>query len=267
MQSQIATSGPQQSTYQAALNNWLNDPLLQLALVTYTMTPSPTTSSQIPTPAFTPTPTTSSQIPAPTPTPTTSSQIPAPTPTPTTSSQIPAPTPTPTTSSQIPAPTPTPTPTTVASNQTQPPAGSNDPQTQAAQAVFAQINQERAGANLPALQWSSQLVQSAHSHNLVMQQANQLSHQLPNEPDFGTRISNAGFKWTQAAENIAMSGGNTTDTPTVISTNLNQSMFNEQPPDDGHRLNILSTNTFIGIDVVIDTQHNNLWITEDFAKP
>jgi uncharacterized protein YkwD len=133
----------------------------------------------------------------------------------------------------------------------------------AAQAVFAQINQERASQGLPALQWSNALVQSAHNHNLMMQQDNQLSHQLTGEPALGTRITNVGITWQQAAENIGVGGGN----PTTAATGLNTDMFNEKPPDDGHRLNILSTNTLVGIDVFVDTTHNKVWLTEDFAKP
>ncbi len=160
----------------------------------------------------------------------------------------------------------TPIPSVVSSPVSTPVSG-NDPQSQAAQAVFAQINQERASAGLPAFQWSTQLVQSAHNHNLAMQQTNQFSHQVTGEAPIGDRVTAVGITWSQAAENIAESSGNTTDSPAVISTNLNQGMFNEQPPDDGHRLNILSTNTLIGVDVLVDTQSNTLWLTEDFAKP
>ncbi len=85
---------------------------------------------------------------------------------------------TPTSIPQTPSATPTSIPQTPSATPTSSSTGS-DPQAQAAQAVFAQINQERAGANLPALQWSTQLVQSAHNHNLAMQQANQL---LPPAP-------------------------------------------------------------------------------------
>jgi uncharacterized protein YkwD len=188
------------------------------------------------------------------------------TPTPTLPSQpttvVPTIPPQPTVAPTIPYIPPAPTPTT-------PPVsggggnGGGTATQQAAQAVFAQINQERASMGLPPFQWSNQLVQSAHTHNLTMQQANQLSHQLPSEPDFGTRITNAGVHWSMAAENIGVGGGD----PTSAATGLNQLMFDEKPPNDGHRVNILSSNTMIGIDVLVDTQHNKVWLTEDFAKP
>jgi uncharacterized protein YkwD len=41
-------------------------------------------------------------------------------------------------------------------------------------------------------------------------------------------------------------------------------MFAEQPPDDGHRLNILSSNTNLGVDVYVDAK-GQVWLTEDFA--
>jgi uncharacterized protein YkwD len=42
-------------------------------------------------------------------------------------------------------------------------------------------------------------------------------------------------------------------------------MFNEKPPNDGHRQNLLSkTFTHIGIDVVRDS-HGTVWLTQDFT--
>ncbi|MBV9257033.1 MAG: hypothetical protein JO215_03335 [Ktedonobacteraceae bacterium] len=42
-------------------------------------------------------------------------------------------------------------------------------------------------------------------------------------------------------------------------------MFNEKPPDDGHRQNILSGSNIIGIDVVVNPRTSQVWLTEDFA--
>jgi uncharacterized protein YkwD len=43
-------------------------------------------------------------------------------------------------------------------------------------------------------------------------------------------------------------------------------MMAEQPPNDGHRRNILNTGfNLIGIDVLIDSK-NQVWLTEDFAQ-
>jgi uncharacterized protein YkwD len=97
-----------------------------------------------------------------------------------------------------------------------------------------------------------------------MMAANQLSHQLPNEPAIGTRISQEGVNWTFVAENI----GESSDYlhPTDAAPALDQDMLNEKPPDDGHRQNIFSKAAIIGIDVLVDTQNKEIWLTEDFAR-
>ena len=44
-------------------------------------------------------------------------------------------------------------------------------------------------------------------------------------------------------------------------------MYNEKPPDDGHRRNILSkTYVDVGIDVISDSVHGKAHIT-DFGRP
>lgn len=168
--------------------------------------------------------------------------------------------------SHLPTPTPTPLvqPKPASSSSGSGQTGATSGVSQAANAVFNQINAARAQAGLPALQWSNLLVNSAHKHNLAMMAGNQLSHQLPNEPELGTRISQAGVSWTFAAENI----GESSDYlhPTTAATSLDQAMLNEKPPDDGHRQNILSNATIIGVDVLIDTQNQEVWLTEDFAR-
>jgi uncharacterized protein YkwD len=60
-----------------------------------------------------------------------------------------------------------------------------------------------------------------------------------------------------------------TDTSSAIAqmaVALTQSMLNEKPPDDGHRLNILSsTFTHVGIAVVRDSS-GTVWLTQDFSN-
>ena len=114
------------------------------------------------------------------------------------------------------------------------------------------LNAERAANHLPALGWSTALVSSARRHNLTMAAANVLSHQLPGEPVFSTRISQAGVHWHAAAENI----GWTTDRSSAGANSLETAMYGERPPNDGHRLNILSTAVhYVGIDTYIDAAH------------
>lgn len=135
-------------------------------------------------------------------------------------------------------------------------------ETAAAQSVFALLNSERAAHHLPALVWSTALVSSARRHNVAMAQANTMSHQLPGEAVFSTRISQAGVPWHCVAENI----GWTTNRTPAGANGLETAMYDEKAPDDGHRQNILSTSThYVGIDTLIDATTGKLWLTQDFA--
>lgn len=135
-------------------------------------------------------------------------------------------------------------------------------ETAAATSVMRMLNAERVANHLPVLGWSPAMVNSARRHNLTMASANLLSHQLPGEAVFSTRISQAGVAWHSAAENIGWTTARTTDG----ANGLQAAMYNEKAPNDGHRLNILSTSVrFVGIDVLIDTRTGKLWLTEDFA--
>ena len=170
-------------------------------------------------------------------------------------SSRPAPTHTTTTSS---APHTTSAPPTSAA-----PAGIVDEPSYAT-AVLNMLNSERASHGLPVLVSNSKLVCSAYHHNLNMAAANTMSHQLPGEPDVGARESACGYTWTRWAENIGWS----TDLSVNGATSLETEMYNEVPPNDGHRLNILSPNlTQIGVSVIIDNTHHKVWLTEDFGTP
>lgn len=132
----------------------------------------------------------------------------------------------------------------------------------AANATLSMLNQERSANGLPALRMSTALISSARRHNLTMAAANTLSHQLPGEPVFSTRISQAGVNWHSAAENI----GYTTNKTTAGAQSLESAMYNEVAPNDGHRRNILSSSlSWVGIDIYIDSRTGKLWLTEDFA--
>ena len=138
----------------------------------------------------------------------------------------------------------------------------------AAAQVLALINQSRATAGLPALTVTSGLEASSSAHNLLMADGCGLSHQCPGEPAIGGRETAAGVHWTAAGENIG-DGGPVADTSAAIAqmtVGLTQSMLNEQPPNDGHRMNILSTAfTHIGIAVYRDGS-GTVWLTQDFSN-
>jgi uncharacterized protein YkwD len=134
--------------------------------------------------------------------------------------------------------------------------------------VLALINQARTQVGLPALSFSSGLDQSASQHNSTMASGCGLSHQCPGEPAIGDRETAAGVHWTAAGENIGEEGP-VSDTTTAIAqaaVALTQDMLNEQPPNDGHRLNILSTSyAHIGI-AVLRGSDGTVWLTQDFSN-
>jgi uncharacterized protein YkwD len=134
--------------------------------------------------------------------------------------------------------------------------------------VLALINGARSAAGLPALTITSGLEATSSAHNSLMASGCGLSHQCLGEPAIGDRETAAGIHWTAAGENIG-DGGPVADTTTAITqivVTLTQDMLNEQPPDDGHRLNILSTSfTHIGI-AVHRSSSGTVWLTQDFSN-
>jgi uncharacterized protein YkwD len=138
----------------------------------------------------------------------------------------------------------------------------------AATQVLALINQARSGVGLAPLTVTSGLQASSSAHNLKMAGGCGLSHQCPGEAAIGDRETAAGVHWTAAGENIG-EGGPVADTDSAIAqmaVGLTQSMLDEQPPNDGHRMNILSTSfTHIGIAVYRDGS-GTVWLTQDFSN-
>jgi uncharacterized protein YkwD len=171
-------------------------------------------------------------------------------------------------SRRTPAPAASAQPTPAAAASVTPPAGQSASLSAAAQQVLALINQARAQAGLPAYTVTAGLNTSAGRHNAVMAAGCGLSHQCPGEPALGARETAAGVHWTAAGENIG-EGGPVAGTEAAIAqmaVGLTQSMLDEKPPDDGHRLNILSPAfTHIGIAVFRDSS-GTVWLTQDFSN-
>ncbi len=131
-----------------------------------------------------------------------------------------------------------------------------------AAAVQSELNSERHDHGLPALKANSHLVTAAHGHNVQMAKANLLSHRCKSEPALGTRLTKAGYRWKAAAENI----GWTWPSTQAGLVALQQRMYHEKPPNDGHRRNMLSrAYNELGVDVHIDSAHHKVWLTIDFG--
>ncbi len=131
-------------------------------------------------------------------------------------------------------------------------------------AVVNLLNKERAAHHLKPVAGRTKLVRSARSHNLAMARANTMSHQVRGEQSLGSRETAAGYKWTWAGENI----GWNSDMSAAGVLMLEKVMYNELPPNDGHRLNILNKHfTNVGVDVYLDRAHHKVWLTVDFGRP
>jgi uncharacterized protein YkwD len=126
------------------------------------------------------------------------------------------------------------------------------------------LNRERAQFHLAPLASAPQLRASARYHNVNMARANAMSHQLSGEPSVGSRETMYRYWWRACGENIAWNSDMTLNGATYLQ-NL---MFNERAPNDGHRLNILNKSfRNLGVDVYMDKAHHKMWITIDFGTP
>ena len=132
-----------------------------------------------------------------------------------------------------------------------------------ANAVLDELNSERAAHGLSALKLNSKLVDSAHTHNLAMAKADTLSHKLNGEADLGSRVSAAGYHWSMVGENIAYNSSQSESGVLAVQ----KAMYDEKPPNDGHRQNILNSKFVdVGIDVINDSEHGKVWLVTDFGS-
>jgi uncharacterized protein YkwD len=119
------------------------------------------------------------------------------------------------------------------------------------QFFFDSANRERAAQQLPPLKWNSALAEAARHHALLMAKQDDLSHQLPGEPSLAQRAGQAGARFSEIGENIAVG-------PHAHSIHTG---WMHSP---GHRANILDAHfTALGVGVVED--NGRLWAVEDFS--
>ncbi|HEY3993248.1 MAG TPA: CAP domain-containing protein [Ktedonobacteraceae bacterium] len=131
------------------------------------------------------------------------------------------------------------------------------------QQLFALINHDRASQSLYAYTLNSTMSGGALLHSKKMAVCG-MSHQCPGEASPCQRVSNEGISWTSCGENVGYTSPNPTDWSGV--EKIEQAMLAEQPPDDGHRLNLLNSSYHrIGVGIYIDSK-GLVWITEDFAS-
>jgi uncharacterized protein YkwD len=180
-----------------------------------------------------------------------------PTATPTTSPTTSAPTAGPTTAPGTPEPTATARPTTPAPTKPTPSPTTAPPTGNAAleAAVVDLVNARRAEKGCPAVESHDKLTAAARAHSADMAARNYFSHNTLEGVQFGTRISNAGYKFASAGENIAK--GQKTPADVMKS-------WMDSP---GHKANILNCGfKHLGVGVAADSYGSLVW-TQDFASP
>ena len=119
------------------------------------------------------------------------------------------------------------------------------------QFFFDSANRERLAQQLPPLKWNSELAEAARQHALLMAKQDDLSHQLPGEPPLAQRAGEAGARFSEIGENIAVG-------PRV------QSIHTGWMHSPGHRANILDLHfTALGVGVIED--NGQLYAVEDLS--
>jgi uncharacterized protein YkwD len=133
--------------------------------------------------------------------------------------------------------------------------------------ALAHINSARTANGLAALTLSAALSKASEAHNALMVGGCGLSHQCPGEASLGDRFTAAGVSWSAAGENIGQ--GNAADTTASIvaaANGLTDLMLAEQPPNDGHRKNLLNpAYKRIGLAVTRGSD-GRVWFTQDFVN-
>ncbi|PRY19994.1 CAP domain-containing protein [Pseudosporangium ferrugineum] len=117
------------------------------------------------------------------------------------------------------------------------------------------VNVERAKAGCPAVTADDRLTAAARGHSADMAARDYFSHTTPEGVQFATRITEAGYRWSGAGENIAKGQR----TPADVMTSWMAS--------SGHKANILNCGfKNLGVGVAADAQGSLVW-TQDFASP
>jgi uncharacterized protein YkwD len=120
--------------------------------------------------------------------------------------------------------------------------------------VLTIVNTERAKAGCKPLAYNAKLTTAARKHSADMAARNYFSHDTPDGVAFATRITNEGYKWSGAAENIAKGQRTPAD---VMNAWMNSS---------GHRANILNCGLKdLGVGLAYQGK-TPIW-TQDFGSP
>ncbi|WP_052888059.1 CAP domain-containing protein [Thermogemmatispora carboxidivorans] len=159
--------------------------------------------------------------------------------------------------------TPVPTLASVGSGPYGTPPAESSQESQLRQQLFALINHDRASQGLPAYTLDGTLSAGARLHSWNMAHCG-LSHACSGEAAPCDRISAEGITWNVCGENVGYASASPDAWGGVQL--IESSMLNEQPPNDGHRRNLLSSSFHrVGIGIYLDSQ-GYVWVTEDFTN-
>ncbi|MFN8078601.1 MAG: CAP domain-containing protein [Kineosporiaceae bacterium] len=163
-----------------------------------------------------------------------------------------------TTTSAKPAPKPTKKPTLEPTKRpTKKPAATTPaaPASSDAREVLRLTNVERAKAGCPALAWNSRLATAAQRHSADMAANNYFEHNSQDGRSPFQRMKDAGYGYSQAAENIA---AGQRSPASVMDSWMNSA---------GHRANILNCGLReLGVGVAKGGSYGIYW-TQDFGTP
>ncbi len=119
-------------------------------------------------------------------------------------------------------------------------------------------NAERAHRGLPAYRWDERLGRAAQAHAEHMAARGILAHSGIGDGEPWDRMEQAGYRWSNAAENAA--AGQDTEAEVMAD------WMGERPPFTGHRDNILGPCRDLGAGVATDGRGTKYWCV-DFASP
>jgi uncharacterized protein YkwD len=117
------------------------------------------------------------------------------------------------------------------------------------------VNARRAASGCGAISVDPRLTAAARAHSTDMATRGYFDHTSPDGVEFATRITQAGYRWSMAAENIAMGQSSPAE---VMDAWMNS---------EGHRSNILNCRlVHLGVGLAYDGRDRPYW-TQEFATP
>jgi len=120
--------------------------------------------------------------------------------------------------------------------------------------VLERVNAERSDRGLAPLTYDDRLVLAAQRHSDDQALRGQMSHTGGDGSTLAVRIDRVGYSWSRLGENVAFGFP---DAASVVAAWM---------ASDGHRRNILSTNTQFGLGLAFAADGRPYW-TQVFGSP